>query len=808
MKKFKVLLFLAVVAFMPFIAFAQGDVKGMTLKKMPQSYVSPKGVIEGANAKRKSTGDPMWIVYSDRDKNQTYKDKNCSQKNISLNFLECCVVADETEDALRLVRFDPSSQPFEDKPGKKEFVFKPNAEDVGWIKKKYLILWSNALVDDSTNYTKKAISVKKLEDGNITNLIKKGILDLYNYPDPKPENDNKRDITLFQYLFVFKEDIDNPNMVLLSRTNKITTGQIGEDMLGWASRKQLHIWDNAVCLRINFDPDAVNERKEKKIDVKFFSTVEDAKNFRDGKNDAKNLPFYYKDPTSEGDQKENPYLYGFPIIEKQQKENSIFKTGYVTNTVNKNGESVFTARKQASLNAIYEDIKKGLHDVNIIFVMDGNYKPFFKTVASSLNDIAYIGGDNKITRNDYKLGAVIYNDANADGDEKFKIIRPGTNKDNFIDKLTDEASKTTTPSNRDANGAPLFEAIKKACDLYENSRKTNIMVIIGAAGDKDKTQKKAALDALLEKQVKMNIFQVQSKDGDVYDNFLRDGSNILLSTASGLDEKYFKTEIASGERKKVQLKTADNYAYLENALAPGMFLWKDKGESFKQDEINKKLKKLVRENEDKMSSLLGRYEQNTQGAERGLQESNEEEVKQMMALFKERGISNSDLEKLASQENFQLFIQAYAPTVNRNLTEPIMVRTLFISRREFEQLSDAFDKLNESYSGSNMRENLVTTYQEIILKYKGSGNLDPNFSLNDFMKLVTSLPPTGNKLFARRLEDLKNEKKTTLADLEQLKTAFYNINKRLKEIKKLKSARMEQEDDTFYWVPENVFHVD
>ena len=58
------------------------------------------------------------------------------------------------------------------------------------------------------------------------------------------------------------------------------------------------------------------------------------------------------------------------------------------------------------------------------------------------------------------------------------------------------------------------------------------------------------------------------------------------------------------------------------------------------------------------------------------------------------------------------------------------------------------------------------------------------------------------------MDDIKSEKITKDVEIEKLKNIFYNINKRLKDLKKTKTARMEQEDDTFYWVPESVFHIE
>ena len=55
--------------------------------KMPESYKNPDGTIERKGVPRAKTGDPIWIVYSDRDQNQTYTDRNCTKPFTKINFM-------------------------------------------------------------------------------------------------------------------------------------------------------------------------------------------------------------------------------------------------------------------------------------------------------------------------------------------------------------------------------------------------------------------------------------------------------------------------------------------------------------------------------------------------------------------------------------------------------------------------------------------------------------------------------------------------------------------------------------------------
>ena len=182
-----------------------------------------------------------------------------------------------------------------------------------------------------------------------------------------------------------------------------------------------------------------------------------------------------------------------------------------------------------------------------------------------------------------------------------------------------------------------------------------------------------------------------------------------------------------------------------------------------------------------------------------------------MALFLDKGFKAEDIDQLANVQNFQLFIEGYASVSNKNLAQPVLTRTLFISRTEYQDLVDIFANLNDSYTSSNQRTGAVNTYKEIIKKYKGSSGKDDllDFNLNDFMKLVTGLSGIStNPLFKRSLEDIQNEKKTSAEELAKLKNSFALINSRLKKVKSNKNLRLEQGDESYYWIPESVFHID
>src|SRR5204863_5589260 len=159
----------------------------------------------------------------------------------------------------------------------------------------------------------------------------------------------------------------------------------------------------------------------------------------------------------------------------------------------------------------------------------------FKAIQAVLNDNMVIGsGSNGANR--YKLGAVIYNDV-ACGEERIQRIAKTANKDDFLERLSEKQNASPCPINRD-KGAPLYEAIKTACNQFDDNKSTNIIIMTGTSSDTDPTLKAVALNELIKKEAMMYFYQVENKNGPVYDKYIRDCKYFLEETSKAIDKKY------------------------------------------------------------------------------------------------------------------------------------------------------------------------------------------------------------------------------------------------------------------------------
>jgi type VI secretion system TssR-like protein len=792
---------------------AQGKVEGapllkLTAPKTPEYCVEPHGIFLGKNAPRKaSIGGGLWVVFSDRDNNQTYADKNLTIKYSTVNFLQAFFVAEETEKALRLVEWNPITNVTQDQnPKRKDVGFNDKAQEAGWISKENLLLWQTCLIDDSTFYSKKAIAVKKLNQGNFKSLIKKGVLDLYNSPDTSSEK-NGKDVNLFGYLFVYKQQ---NNMVLLGKINNTTINQIGLDIIGWASDSRVQLWNSAICLRVNLDEDAIADRKRKNIDVRFFASPENARKFSNGDTSVARLKFLYYDPSKNEHESDNPYFYGFPITDTKLKDENIFKTGYVTNTVGADGSNIFSATKQADLNKIYENIKKSKNNIDIVFVLDGAIRNYYKTLADAIEANPNIGMKER-TRHDYRLGAVIYNDSKCD--DLLQTISLTPHPEIFTKKIAEEGSQPPKSCIDRGNGAPVYEALLKACSMFESNERTNVIIMLGTSGNSIVTKDKDSVEAALaSKQVNMNFYQVNNKGGKIYDRYIRDCKDFLVKTASALDEKFFKEEIAAGSSKKVDLSSQDDDVYtLVNTTVPGSFFARDQNAAFSSNDINKKIKNLLNAIERHVDKILDIFTERTVGTNSS-SETSASDLKEFRAYLKATyQMTDEDIEQMSSHENYQLFLEAYAPLKCKKLSDPILKRVLFMHSKEYDRVKEAIQKLASCYTGSILRQCIYDAFLQIMMDYKG-GNVDTkqfeDASPEKLMMLLTGLP-TNNQLFVKyKLKDIKDIRKVPDEEINLLRINFNKILEKLNEIRKHSKNKLEQYDETFYWVEEEALHVD
>lgn len=806
--------FALLISIIPCSTFSQ-NLEGKKTLRPPAIYSKPIGTI-GKTAERRDDKEKYWLVFSDRENNSYYPDQNLTPgKELGkLDFLEACFVSQETDLAVKLVRaqLDPPSIDTKEKNA----VFTKTAVELGWVDKSKLLLWKYSLIDPKSNYSEKAVTVTKLEQiTNLSSYLRDGLIDLYNTPKKTSNAKANSELKMFQYLFIYKKE---NNMYLVGKNNQVNHGDVTDVILGWTPKEQVYYWENALCLRVNFDQNEEETRKKLNIPVSFFQNPEDAKKFQNGDKKVTGLPFKYQDPTLEENRKDNPYLYGYPILSKDNElESGIYKTGYITNTIDNKGNSIFNVLDQAVLDQKNASGEDDFEHVNMFFVFDGSNRSMLATFASTIEANAALGSDKKENNNKYSWNGLIYNSNNCDQPIELLETTFTNDKEDFINSLRIASQKTLTPPciiNRDQDGSPLFDAIVKACNSFPKATNSNVLIITGTSTDKDKSKITEVQNAMIKKSVNTFFVQLHDGNGSLYDNYKTDIKNLVIGTSLSIDNNAMKG--FTGTDKKFDSANWKQYGEsynLINSAILGTFYSRD-NKPFTSKELGKYFGDFLRKNDNRISEAKNRYK-NTNKVDAIAPKSSEDQSSDKTFYYYLKNnckMTDEEIRKMNDKNNYQLFIEAYTTISHNGLKEPFFNKSLFLSKDEFDRLMISLQKLSYgSLSTEEKRTKILDAYKQIIINYKGGyvDDKDNNMSLQSFWDLITGMP-SKNPLFKNyTIMDVQDERHVKNEQLDLISGGFNTIYKRLKAIKSGKNySKIDIGDQEFYWVTEDTFILD
>jgi len=301
--------------------------------QVPTEFIKPTGSnVNGIKSKLSATGPKNdWVVHSDR-----------------------FYVIGETDTRVELIKYDPSIV----SPNASRKINMKKADYYGWADKDKLLLWKKSLVNKQTEFT-----IKALVGHSIYNLGNKQ-LTLYNSPTVEANTENKNDVRLFEFLYVFKQE---NNKYLVGISNELSRS-IGtqEAIKGWISDKNIQVWSQRLCIEPNDDSSAPIERRKNNIKASLFNSYQAALAFKGGKIPKSNTVLWDKDKYEKG----YPASWKrMPVISKL--DNKIYKTGAITDVFGKGNRRVLSAEEHATLEAQYNTVRDKKQNINMVFVIDG-----------------------------------------------------------------------------------------------------------------------------------------------------------------------------------------------------------------------------------------------------------------------------------------------------------------------------------------------------------------------------------------------------------------------------------------------------
>ena len=445
--------------------------------------------------------DKPWVVYSDRDNNQTYMSPAPnSAKCTTLKFNETLRVA-YVKNGFALVYVDPIQT--------KSLQISQEAVSKGWVPMSNLLLWNSALSNDQGIYYK-ALLCRSL-DSEEQSSKKLPTTTCYFAPNKTAKSDEiPSDMNFY---FIMKRQ---GNMVLLAKHSRISDLAASDKMLlGWLEQDTFAPWNQRSCAEPTWKHEDVEYFAEKDVKIKFYENKSLSGNpisdFKFAKKQYERRPRYiYR-------MKGNDLRY--PILDDGNSKIynlSTFKT--FGNDSKNNGMS--------EADSIQLAVFKRQQQINLAIVIDGtkSMEKYYPAVKEAIKHGCNYFNTDKYT---LKVGVVIYRDY-ADGESGLVEVLPLTRVSN-IDRINDFLDSGGAYRIRSASGdkteaEALYYGINTALDRLKFKKgESNMMLIVGDCGNDladTKISRESLVRKMVEKEMHVMGFQVRNiGEREAYGNF-------------------------------------------------------------------------------------------------------------------------------------------------------------------------------------------------------------------------------------------------------------------------------------------------
>ena len=220
-----------------------------------------------------------WIVYSDRDDNQTYSGPQIGETYKKLFYGQKLIIADIRNNFALVYEQGKYTQTYPVIQG----------ESKGWINLENLLLWDKCPMDKNKVF-RKAVVLLNLDSKSVGEVTPKFL------SDPESKALSGKAANKLEFYFVMKTAVVNgSNFYLLSKDWTIGSSIGGvNNLYGWLGEGNVSLWDNRLCFEPNWDSRAVSAYAQLNVKPLVLKSKESAIIYkRDGNCNSDSI--YWKD---------------------------------------------------------------------------------------------------------------------------------------------------------------------------------------------------------------------------------------------------------------------------------------------------------------------------------------------------------------------------------------------------------------------------------------------------------------------------------------------------------------------------------
>lgn len=745
-----------------------------------------------------NVSERAWVVYSDKNNNQTYKDAAKKVPFKQLGFLESFYVTrvDKKNNFVELIKYIPglvdSTNLKINAPSKVQYY--------GWISTHDLIVSQKALENKSNGVPLKWITLlnnKKIFK-EIENHSESGLIKSYSGPDLK----QTRNIVLNfnELVYVYKSSSDKKDSTyLIGRRAFLTSQNCMDNILGWIPSNFVQLWGQRLCV----DPINTSTFPSSNQPI-VYTTKEACISGETSGNYKMNVPTC-----------DQQHLWkGYPIlkIEEIKRNNSSYTmlhTGTIASIFDKSESFIYnTADKTKITYSTLCDMYDASNHVNVAIAINAgaDKKKYLSALTNLVQELPAYFDQNKKINTTYKYAAI--DCSNNSSKTEF------TNQcSNLLPVFASIIQKNNESKNSYVNSG-IGNALIAANNLFkEHEDETNIVIVISSKPDTDtKFLRESLYNELSQKNIRLLLLQPYSEDEVPYSNFITQAQSLIKSTTPrGTGYKINKLASIAGVIEQPQSTSAtaislkegvNNILYFPtDANTEGFIVYPDRDSTISPKTLTTALfsffDHIQKDNDQLLSSLRKMFNSSL---------CNNNKIDNTFKQFYASVDSvpsglGSDLNNI----NYNYFINGY--TIFPKNIRPFKF-SLLLSPEEYDDILSMFKFLNLEQLHQQMGSNTLTLFYQqlskLLVQYKTRNHITnyiDNMTFSEYFYMLFGSYSDNELLTKYKIYELNNS--LHYADLRSIFEYVYNKYTLFSTLNNNPNYLFTSNGSSYYRIPED-----
>ena len=430
------------------------------LKRTPREY-SLNYCYSDLKAPKNRLCEETWIVFSDRENNDTYQNPGGKINFKQMSFMDAFFVLREKGDFVQLVKYDPKL--VAGNPRARIMKNRKEAVYYGWTRRSNLLLTKQSSLDMATGFKNKAITM--IVDSLAITQTQLNFDDdsILTYKDEAMTLPNRK-IPVHEILYILKSSADGKKILTALKT-QLDPLEAPTEAAGWISTSIV----KELGQRLYVEDESIRNGELVFLDRQCKDTLEiEPVEWHEINFYANNNP---------------PFQYA-PVRSYQVDTGTVrFHTAFPSPLIDKSRMHVLNLNGNKIMYADFLKLEEDLRKLNIIFVFEGKERvlaeyPRLMSVVQNLQSIT--NTDDDPFR--YKFGAVLsYREDARQNSRRIKSHGLTESFDGLLEFLT--AEMDSVENYQPITNAQAWLGMRRAVEMMEEyPDETNLMIVIGESG--------------------------------------------------------------------------------------------------------------------------------------------------------------------------------------------------------------------------------------------------------------------------------------------------------------------------------------